>query len=241
MTKALACEIRKLSGSLALLLALAAPLLPPILVVLALVTNERALQWGEILGQVVMPLWAMFMFPMLAAAFCTLVAQIEHRTRGWDFMLAQPISRWEVFTAKSVVVVCAMALSTAWLLGATVTAGLAVGFFFNKPPSGELNLEVVARIGGSIFLASLWLLAIQLWAALRWRNFVASLTVGIAGTLVGMAVMITGATKADWFPWVIPIRVLGDVESAAPIGLAIAASGATFVAMLLDLARRDFR
>ena len=72
-------------------------------------------------------------------------------------------------------------------------------------------------------------------------SFVVPLAVGIGGTLVALAVSMTGSDEADWFPWVLPFKVLTDPDPA-PFALVGAIGGAiALAAMVLDLSRRSFR
>ncbi len=85
------------------------------------------------------------------------------------------------------------------------------------------------------------LTAIQLWVALRFANFVVPLVVGIGGTLVALAVMMTRTQQADWFPWVLPINTLvaPTPDRYALVGLITGL--AILVAMVPSLAKHEFR
>lgn len=109
-------ELQKLRGSLALLVAVAAPALPGLLVMLALLANDRAASWTDTY-RFALSLWALFLAPMVIAAFTVLTAQIEHRGHGWDHLLALPIARWRIFVAKIVVTFAAVVIMTVLVLG----------------------------------------------------------------------------------------------------------------------------
>lgn len=99
----------------------------------------------------------------------------------------------------------------------------------------------MARFVGLMMLGSLGILALQLWVALRYRNFVLPLALGIGGTLVSLAALLTGSNDADWFPWVVALRsgLAEKPDGFALIGLATGAVIA--LAMILDLQKRAFR
>lgn len=241
MMRLIRAELAKLHGSLALLFLLVVPALTSLLAVLVTVANQRAASWASVIGEFTLPIWTMFLFPMATAAFCTLVAQIEYRARSWDLLLAHPAPRWQMFAAKLVVVVGALAMMSLLLVFYVYTLVGLSGQAIGQPMTGGLAITQNLASVGKIASAGLLLAVLQLWCALRTGNFVVPLSIGIVGTLVGIAVIMTGTRDADWFPWVLPLRALIDDEPwsfviAGAIGGAIAA-----VLMLIDLSRKQLR
>ncbi len=241
MITMLQVEIRKLNGSLALLLAVVAPALPGVLAALSLISASRSPQWASIFAGFVLPIWCLFLFPMVVAAFTTLVGQVEHRARGWDHLLALPITRRQLFLAKAIVVLVAAAMMTllavafTWL-GATI--GGAIG---GHPPLGTVPWAKLARIVALILASTTLLVVIQLWVALRFSSFVMPLIVGIGGTLVAIAVAMTRTDQAAWFPWVLPLKIL-NAPDPAPFAILGGAGGIMLLAiMVLHLSRHSFR
>jgi ABC-2 type transport system permease protein len=233
-------ELRKLGGSLALLLAVAAPALPGVLAALALVSARKPPSWASILTEFVLPLWTLFLMPMVVAAFTALVAQIEHRSRGWDHVLALPIPRPQIFAAKAIVVLATTVAMTLLVLLFTWIGASVGGAISGHPPLGAIPWARLARLVPMLLSASLALVVIQLWVALRFASFVVPLATGIGGTLVALAVGMTRTTQADWFPWVLPMKVM-----TAPDPMVFAAAGgvgglALLALMIVDLSRRSF-
>ena len=234
-------ELAKLGGSLALLFALVVPALTALLAVLALVTDMQESRWLTIIDRLVLPLWVMFLLPMATAAFCTLVAQIEYRAKAWDTVLSQPFPRWQVFAAKLVVVSLAIAGMTvltfayAYVLVGGVSAALGI------LPQGPLGLDELGMKVPRLLGAAFFLVVLQLWSALRFGNFVIPLAVGIGGTLVGLAVLITGTDKAGWFPWVLTLASVRPESGLWPVWLGIGGGVCAALAMLADLGRRAMR
>lgn len=241
MTRLLFVEIRKLSGSFALFLAFLVPLLPAVLVFLALLVSRDAPSWGVLFDRFTLPLWGLFLFPMGVAAFTTLLAQVEYRTHAWEHLLALPLRKWQVFFAKAVLAVGTAVLMTALVILFAWLAGLLGGAIRGRAPAGTVPWLHLARVAGTFLAASLTLVVIQLWTALRFANFAAPLAVGIAGTLVALAVTITGTSEADWFPWVLPAKMLVRPQ-AVPLPLSSFLTGLVLLtAMICDLSRRSFR
>lgn len=240
MIALLGTEWRKLNGSLALLLAVVAPALPGVLAALSLLSVERAPRWESIFTQFILPIWSLFLLPMVVAAFTTLVAQIEYRARGWDHLLTLPIARWQMFAAKALVVLGATAAMTLLVLVFTGVGATLGGFLGGHPPIGPLPWRTLGRTVPLLLAASTMLIVVQLWAALRFASFVVPLSVGIGGTLVALAVAMTRTDHAAWFPWVLPLRVLTS-NDPVPFALFGGVGGLIVLAvMIVDLSRRSF-
>lgn len=233
-------EFQKLHGSLALLVAVAAPALPGFLAMLALLTNDEPASWSDSF-RFALPLWCLFLAPMVIAAFTALAAQIEHRGQGWDHLLALPIARWHIYAAKIAVIFAAALMMTVLVIGFTVLGTLIGGEFGIALPQEPFPWRNLAWQTLLIFASTAALVALQSWIALRFANFVVPLVLGISGTLVAMAVMMTRTQQADWFPWVLPYKAL--IEHA-PVPYAVAgAVGGLFIIIItiVDLSKREVR
>ena len=233
-------ELAKLNGSLALLFMLAVPALTASLALLAIITNGSASSWTNILGGFVLPLWIMFIYPMATATFATLTAQVEYRARAWDHVLALPFARWQVFAAKWIVVQAALAVMTVLVFAYAYGFVFAAGLLIDRMPLGDPAFSKVANGSLRLLGAGMLFSTLQLWVALRFANFVIPLAVGIGGTLVAMAVVVTGTTQADWFPWVLPLGAAKEGWETWVIA-GLAGGGLALLAMLADLSRRALR
>ena len=234
-------EIRKLNGSLAALLAIVAPALPGVLSALSLMTNDRTAPWASIFNEFLLPVWTLFLLPMVVAAFTTLVGQIEHRGRGWDHLLALPVSRWQVFLAKTIIVLLASSGITLLALLFTYAGASLGGALGGHAPVGAIPWHKLSRTVVLLWTGTSMMIILQLWSALRFASFVVPLSVGIGGTLVALAVAMTHTEQAAWFPWVLPMKI---VSSPDPVPFAVlgGVGGLVVLAvMIIDLTRRDFR
>ena len=241
MLRLVGVEFAKLRGSLVVLLITLPPLLPGLLIAIAIASYDGPPQWVQILDQLTLPLWAMFLNPTLLATLATLMGDIEYRNNGWDFTLTQPHSRWRIFLAKLMVIVPLHAAMTVIAVGFAIVIGWGIGSITGKVPTGDLSFPELAMFVVRMMAGSFGILALQLWVALRWRNFLLPLSLGIGGTLVTLAVLMTGTRDADWFPWIVALRSsVGEGDAGfAWTGLAM---GIGFcVLMLADLRRRTFR
>lgn len=234
-------EVLKLRGSLAALLMVLAPGLIGVACFLGPVVNERAPKWSELL-EVGFTLWASFMLPMTVTALTTLMAQIEYKPKAWDHLLSLPVRRSRIYLAKAMVVIAAVAFMTAlvfvfvWLGGAL--GGLAAP---ERAPTGAFTWAGTANAGARTFGASLLMVMLLLWTALRFASFVVPLSAGIAATLVGFAVAVTRTDKADYFPTLLPMNAVMKTEPEPYLALGIGGGLLVLALMVVDLSRREMR
>lgn len=236
---ALAVEAAKLQRSLALLLALVAPLLIAVFVFFNLLRVDKAMPWAITL-QTSAAIWAFFMLPMSVTALTALVAHTEHGPRAWDYLRALPVPRWHLYAAKACGVLAVVAAMSVALLAMTLLAAWAAGAI--KPavaPTGPLDVLAQLSLLARIFVAAWLLVAVQLWIALRFASFVPALATGIGGTF--FAVVATSAKVGVVLPWQIPVNQLASDPERAGLALAIGGVGgaAVLLLMLWHLGRRE--
>ena len=238
----LACfitEISKLRRSLALLLCAAAPTMVAVLALVMLMDRDRPSNWA-MFSINVSAMWSFFMLPMTVTALTVLVAQLEHGPKFWNHLMALPVPRWRIFAAKALVVVLLVAAMTLGLIllipvAGTVAEALASGTQLR----GSYDMAANAKLLATMFAGSLLLIAIQLWAALRFRSFVPPLVIGIGGTFVAVAA--TGSRQGAFFPWLIPTNALATNPARADMAISIGLWGglALLLLMLVQLSRRE--
>lgn len=231
-------ELRKLKGTLAALLCLVAPTLAAGMAVLIAARQPQA-DWRALLVNA-QGLWAYFMLPMTVTALSALMAQIEHGPRAWDHVYALPISRRAFLSAKAGVMMFVLLLMSLVLVLASALFGFLAGAVSPATaPEGAFPWTYALATGGAMWIAS-WLMAmIQLWVALRFRSFVAPLTLGLVGTFIVIAAM--GAREAIVVPWVMPISVLTGRGGDPGLALALGGGGglAALLLMIMHLSRRE--
>jgi hypothetical protein len=238
MFTSLFVELRKLKGSLVVLLSLATPTMIAALLILILLKRPN-LDWKEVLEGST-GLWSFFMLPMSVAALSALLAQIEHGPRAWDHMLALPVGRWRLFAAKGMVLMLVLALMSV-LLALEIPAAMAIlrKLAPHNVPAGAFPWAAETALLARMWAASLFMGMIQLWVALRFRSFVPPLVLGICGAFV--AVMASGAKEGVYLPWLMPLNVMVGTaaNNALALKLGVIGGGVTFVLMLLHLSRRE--
>lgn len=238
MLRAVRVEILKLKGSLALLILTVVPILIGVIVLLSMMSNPRTPTWHAIFQNFAFPLWTFFLLPMALAAFATLLGNMEHRSGIWEHWLALPVRRWHIYAAKCAAIIAATIAMTALMGLSTVAAAIVAGTLSGRMPTGSLDAFYVSKFVGLISASALMLAVVQLWAALRFANFVVPLALGIGGTLVSIAVAMTRTTYADYFPWTLPVRIVTTDHPVEP-ALAGGVGGMILaVLMVLELQRR---
>jgi ABC-2 type transport system permease protein len=207
-------EFAKLRRSLALLLCIAAPTMVALLAAVMMMEWKKTEQWQTFAMQSA-AMWSFFMLPMTVTALTVLIAQIDHGPKTWNHLLALPIPRWRFYAAKAFVVAFLVAGMSAALLVLLRLAGTAAeAIASGRQLTGSYPWRYTASLLGTMFAGSLLLIAIQLWAALRFRSFVPPLVIGIGGTFVAVAA--TASKQGAFFPWLIPTNALAsDPQRAA--------------------------
>lgn len=229
-------EMLKLRRSLVMLLCLSAPVLVTIIVTLIGLKTGKSVPMSNY-AQTGAAFWAFAMLPLSLTALSVLMAQMEHGPKSWDHLLALPGGRRWLFLAKAMVMIALTGAMTIWLL-LLLWAGAAIIPAF-KPIVGRFDLGETAILLGRMFIASILMAVIQLWAALRFRSFVPPLVLGILGTFISVAA--ASAREGAYFPWLMPLHMLSTDAAMATLALQIGGLGgmAGLAAMLVDLGRRE--
>ncbi|WP_409343542.1 ABC transporter permease [Paenibacillus sp. MBLB4367] len=159
----------------------------------------------------------------------SMIAGVEHHMNAWKQLLALPVSRKTVFAGKFLLSLLLLLVSCSLLAGGTMLLGWALGFGTDFP-YGEL-----AKTSFLPLIASMPVLALQLWLSVTMRNQAIPLTVGILGTVLTLF----APALPDWLLWKWPL-LQGEntddfVRLGAGIGLALLAAG------LADFTRRDVK
>jgi hypothetical protein len=237
----LSVETRKLNRSLALLLALAAPLLIAVFSFFLLLRGPEPQPWDRWLMSA-NAIWAFFMLPMSVTALTALIAHMEHAPKSWDHLRALPLPRWRIYAAKTVCVIGVVALMSVLVLAMTWGAvQLAAWVKPELAPTGAPDLAAHAIMLAKMLAAALLLIAVQFWMALRFTSFVPGLALGIAGTF--FSVVATSAEAGVFMPWQMPVNMLATEAWRVDSALMLGAGGGVLatIAMVAHMARREVR
>jgi hypothetical protein len=250
LARALSAETLKLKGTLALWMCLIAPAVVVVLYVLQISfahlpaargEPDPALAW-EMYCKSVLGLWAFLMLPLFVTLEAALLAGLEHADRQWKHLLALPLPRGAHYLAKLVALVALVGLAFLALVALIPLGGLLLTWL--RPAFGIAGMppwDYLLRSAGQAWVASLFVVALQCWIAVRWQSFTVAVSVGMSATVMGFLI---GQSErfGHWYPWSMPVQVLAGkgqwtefVMAAGLIGFAVAG-----LLALVDFRRREF-
>jgi hypothetical protein len=187
--------------------------------------------------------------PLLVTFQVSLLASLEHGQKHWKDLFALPIPRWSIYGAKLITGGVLLVLS---LLVLGIGLGLEGGLLTLLGPNLGLAPPIpwldILRGMATMFGATLCLLALLTWVALRWPSFAVPSGVGITGTVIALILDISSRadTWARVFPWSMPLIAVAPVANGRPeeshlIALGLGLAGGVVVAILgcWDVTRRD--
>jgi lantibiotic transport system permease protein len=262
-------ELIKLKRSKIMLVALAGPALVALLF-FSLQASGASLQAWPFYFFAGFTAWATFMMPLTATIIATLVAQLEHGPKTWAHLLALPVPKWRTFAAKAIValmLIAGMSVLTGallafggWLAGElnpanklidpAPFAGLAESMLEDDDQMfGGMDVALlvkhwrlaVAERLAYIYLSSFLLIAVQLWAAFRFRNFLIPLALGVGGGF--FAIFAQTSQYGLYFPWLLPFNTLGFMPEKVNAALSLGLVGGlgVMLLMLLDMGRMQIK
>lgn len=243
LARALWAESLKLRGTLAAWMCVVAPAVVVAVYVLQVgFTNFSTRQppppgpevWA-LLVQSVLVLWAFLMLPLLVTLQAALLAGLDHQGNQWKHLRALPLPAGAHYGAKLLalgllVLASQLAMFVLLPLGGAVLMALKPAFGLAGAPAwGELALRL-----GMIFAASLLLVAVHAWIALRWRSFAVAVGTGMAATVMGFLIGQSGRF-GPWYPWSLPMQTLAS-DPALPAQVALYSAATAVVVAVLGLA-----
>lgn len=240
MIRAIGCEVLKLRRSLVLLVAATPAVMVYLLGVLAMTSGHGAGEW-TVLVMSGSAIWAYFLLPMTTIGLAALMAQTEHGPGTWSWSLALPVPRWQIFTAKILVLLGTMALVSASVaLAAFAAAWTALLIDPDLVIAGAPDWALAFRLHGQMWIAGICVAAVQWGIAHRFRSFAAPVAIGIGGAFVAVAA--TSSEYGIFFPWLMPVNMLAANPERAQIALALGGGGGAllFVLLVIWLSRRDW-
>lgn len=204
--RALSAESLKLKRTLALGLAFLAPVAIGFLLVAMfsdIPLSDEQDHWAILIqnGHV---FWSLLMLPLFVTLQMGLLANVEHGNKAWKLLYAQPLPRWTVYAAKQVISLALIGLSMIVLIGVLFVSGkltqiISPELEFWKP----FPWKTVAFATAVSFGASWLIVAFHMWFSIRVPSFVASMAVGIVGTVA--AVLVIQSDKyGPYYPWTLP-------------------------------------
>lgn len=199
-------EVLKYRRSWALYLSVGLPLFVVLLICLNFILrkdyfiNTERFTWIWF-AQSSRSMWGVFLLSLYVALVAALIAHMEHSNNNWKLILAQPVRRSSVYLAKLLMGVLLLTVSTLVLAAAILLVGLAFRFS-DEISIGQFLLAVFVGIPAA------WpALALHFWLGTRFRTFLVTLGVALAGNFLGLVSFTHEIGR--YFPWSFPIATLG--------------------------------
>jgi hypothetical protein len=243
LLRTLPAEFLKLKRTLALRLALAAPLL------IVLLQFGIYLQRGEQMGHGQDPiagfvrgittLWTLLFLPFYATLAASLLASLDHQDNHWDYIFALPNPRWSIYAAKwlaltSLVILSSLALPVFTLVTAEILKMSHRTWAAASLPFALLINNLTRSLGAALLLISL-----QFWFSLRWRSLVVPLGIGIAGIMCGIILISAPLGFLCLYPWTAPGAAASPTQPALAVAWGLSTGFVLCVAACWRLAQRD--
>ena len=183
--------------------------------------------WGGLIDE--SRILAVPVLMMGLAIVASILAGIEHQTNSWKQMLALPVSKCSLFTAKFMLLTFLLFISCTSLGLGLIGLGAALGF------GTKIPLVYLLKISYYPFLAALPFAALHTWLSIVVKNQAIALTCGIIGTILSLY----GVIMPDWVPykWLFLENSWGKVEYSAAAG--VLTGLLVYLVGLLDFYRRD--
>lgn len=247
LVRATHAEALKLRRTLALWTVVIAPVVTVAMMTANLLSRARPVHlprdpWTSFVTEGILFLWCILALPLHVTLQAALLSGLEHAEGTWKHLFALPIPRWTVYAAKLLAGALLLAASCVALGALSLVAGLVVGALrpeIGFPPGvpwGSVASEV-----GLIFLATWLMLAIQVWVSLRWSSFAVPSAVGIAATVAGLVLGISGGAPAwtHYYPWLLPFQSVVRGVQTAPLAVGVIGGLLVAAAGCWDVTRRD--
>lgn len=126
------------------------------------------------------------------ALVASLSAGVEHAAGGWKQLLALPLTRLQVFAAKTLLTLLLLLLSCTLLAVFTLAFGAVLGFSLQELPWPDLLRQSYAP-----YAAAMPFVALQIGLSLAIGNQAVPMTIGV----LGMVVSLFGMLLPDWVPY----------------------------------------
>jgi len=150
----------------------------------------------------VVTIYGWIFYPIVSGIFAALICRAEHLNGGWKQLLALPVRRRDVYTAKYAIVSVLLGVSQLLVLAELYAVSRHAGFA--DVPWASVGLGL---LGG--WIAVLPLAALQMWASTRWRTFGGPLALNVVLTFPAIFA-VQSERFAPWYPWGLPVVGMMD-------------------------------
>ena len=146
-------------------------------------------------------IYGLLFLPLITGVLAGLICRYEHQAGGWKQLLALPVSRGRVFTAKLIVLMTVVFIMQLLYLAAVYLVGAIKGF--NDP----FPVQIVWKCTVGGWAATLPLAALQLWMSVLWKSFAAPFAVNVVFTLPAI-LAVNSERFGPYYPWAQPFSMM---------------------------------
>ena len=143
-----------------------------------------------------------FLLPFFIILLTTLIVQIEHKSNTWKHLLTLPVPKWVIYINKLLIIVflvmlCYLLFNIFLLIGAFVLGISNPRLTFHTQP---IPMNFLVNYTIKSFVSTLGLTAIHYWIALRIKNLILPIGIGIVGVIAGL-ILINGWENIIYLPY----------------------------------------
>lgn len=154
--------------------------------------------WDKMLSQVVF-FYGSLLLPLSIAVLTVWLARIEHSNNNWKYLLTLPISRWSIYTAKTIVHIILVGLSMGVLYVGMIVAGKIVSI-------EQISYLYLLKSVLTGWVACLPILAIQMWLSIRFTNISIPISISLFASLA--SIIVTNSVFGKFYLWSLPVLSL---------------------------------
>ncbi|AKO94626.1 ABC transporter permease [Priestia filamentosa] len=116
-----------------------------------------------------------------ATLLASLISSLEHQSTSWKHLLALPLSKTKIFIGKFALVFILLTVSCILLAIGSIILGISLNY------GNDIPLVNLLKTCFYPYLASLPIVALQLWLSVVFNNQALPLFIGIVGSIFGSA------------------------------------------------------
>jgi lantibiotic transport system permease protein len=183
--------------------------------------------WGGLLLNI-----QSFLTPVIilgSTIIASMIANVDHQSTSWKHLISLPIRKRQIVITKFIVSVLLLSVSCILLSIGSTLLGIGLDFGLSIP-----WIEVI-KASFYPFLATLPILAIQLWISVIYHNQGVAITVGILGVVIGMF----GKLLPDWLLWKWPSLINEAKDPIINVYLGIIVGFVLFILLTIHFVRKD--
>lgn len=189
--KALNAELPKLKGSLSWLVAMGLP----VLAVSSVAGRNETIDTWDLLWLRSIGFYGMILLPVGIAILASLVWRVEHHRGNWNFLIAQPVSSFDIVSAKAITIaLLAAAMQVTLVISVCLVGKFGLGLTGFLP--SHYWFRSVLVVFGCVPVA-----VVQSLLSMVLRSFAIPVAIALVGTGLSTVVLLTIGSPAVFSPY----------------------------------------